>query len=719
MDKIASISSTLEMAEVTKSREILHRYFGYKTFRTGQEEIIEHLLQGNDALVIMPTGGGKSICFQIPALVMEGLTIVVSPLIALMKDQVMSLRQNGISARAIHSHLSEEENREITAEVQDGSLKLLYVSPEKLLSGGMMQWLESKKITLIAIDEAHCVSVWGNDFRPNYVKLKILKQKFPKVPVVALTATADTATQEDIIQQLSLESPKRFISSFERENITTTARGGTGRVEQIISFLDARKDQCGIIYCLSRKGTEGLASKLQASGFKAQAYHAGLTPKKRHETQIDFQRDEVKIVCATIAFGMGIDKSNVRFVIHYNLPKNIEGYYQEIGRAGRDGLDATALLFYSWGDIMKLRNFVESSEANETFKKVQRAKLDRMWEYANATSCRTNLVLNYFGEYRAKACGHCDNCLTPPSTFEGTVVAQKALSAVLRCKESTGLTILIDILRGSGRREIIDAGYQNIKTYGAGRDISFVDWREYITQMLNQGLLMIDYTDQARLKTTPLSSDILKGKRAVMLTRRVITPTSAPVKKKTKTVLLQEDLFQKLREWRRIMSNALGIPAFTIFHDSTLVEIANSQPKTMAELHQVEGIGKTKLDKYGRELLDMVRDYYVSQNFKQVKGSTFLVTLKMLEEGMTPQEIASQRGVKLDTVFGHLIHLKKQGESIQLDSFINAEELSDIQANYIKHGRPASLKDLNSKMETKYAYYKLNLAIFALEESES
>jgi ATP-dependent DNA helicase RecQ len=496
---------------------VLNNVFGYSSFRDQQEAIIDSLISGEDTLVIMPTGGGKSLCYQIPALVMDGLAIVISPLIALMDDQVAALKQLDIKAETLHSNLEPAESARIISEVNDGKLDILYISPEKLLTRDSLRMLSAVNVCLFAIDEAHCVSVWGNDFRPEYVRLAVLKKEFPEVPTIALTATADTATQKDIVKQLKLRSPKKFVSSFERKNISVEAREGRKRMDQIVRFLSEQGDGPGIIYCLSRKGTESVASKLRRLGFDADAYHAGLDAGVRSSVQTRFQNDQLRIVCATIAFGMGIDKPNIRWVIHYNMPKNIEGYYQEVGRAGRDGLQSHALLFYSWGDFVKLKQFIDDSEASATFKDVQAAKLERMWQYATALSCRTNLVLNYFGEFRANHCDHCDNCLNPHEFFDGTTYAQMAISAVARTNQSAGMNLLIDILRGSNRQEVRDRGFDMIKTYGVGRKLPFGAWRDYITQIVNKGALAIDFTDKSNLKLTPLSKDVIYGQARIDL----------------------------------------------------------------------------------------------------------------------------------------------------------------------------------------------------------
>jgi len=578
-----------------------------------QAEIIDHVLEGQSTLVILPTGGGKSICFQIPALCLEGITIVVSPLIALMTDQVMALTELGVAAACMHSSLSSIEKREITEQIQEGSLKMLYMAPESLLQERFLRFISGIKIGLIAIDEAHCISVWGNDFRPEYTKLGMLCQEMPEVPIIALTATADRATQQDILKQLGMPDARMFLGSFERGNLTIRSSPGQDRFSKILRFLFRFKGDTGIIYCLSRKGVESLSKKLNEAGYKSAYYHAGMDGLSRNRVQQRFQNDELKIVCATIAFGMGIDKSNVRFVIHYNLPKNIEGYYQEIGRAGRDGLGSECLLFYSWADKTRLQQFIDEGDGNETFKRVQTEKLNRMWECATASSCRTNLILNYFGEYRSKGCEHCDNCLSPPQVFDGTILAQKALSAIYRTQQSVKTDLLIDILRGSGKQEVIMRGFHQIKTYGAGRDLPFLDWKDYIIQMLNQGIIAIDYTQGSSLKATPLTQAVLSGEQSISLVKFQKSQLSEK-KKISKVGLIRDDLFEQLRQWRLRTAKAKGIPAYAVFNDATLNEISQSKPIVVDDLLMINGIGKKKKEDYGEQILKVIKEYLSAQN---------------------------------------------------------------------------------------------------------
>ncbi len=598
----------------TDIQNILEDTFGFTTFRDNQAEIIEHVLNGNDALVIMPTGGGKSLCYQLPALHLNGLTVVVSPLIALMDDQVSALQQLNISAGALHSNATEQEARSIYSDIRSRTLDLLYVSPERLLSESFLNFLTNQEVSLFAIDEAHCVSVWGNDFRPEYVKLSAIKKHFPDAPVLALTATADHATRADILHQLDLDDGRTFLSSFERANITSHAKPGQKRIDQIVQFISnsTNKDKPGIVYCLSRRSTEKVAADLVARGFDAEFYHAGVNAEDRRRIQTDFQNDNIQIICATIAFGMGIDKPNIAWVIHYNLPKNIEGYYQEIGRSGRDGNPAETLLFYSWRDFLQLQSFIDDSESEEHFKQLQTAKLQRMWQFATAMNCRTNLVLNYFGEYRADDCKHCDNCITPPAIIDGTVHTQMALSALVRTQEQVGLNTLIGILRGSNQADIRHHNYHEIKTFGAGKETSFEHWQHYIHQLLNLGLIRVDFTDSSRLKLTPLSEAVLTGKSKVKLAKFV----SEEEQKKTQAKRIKiteenvnDDLLDSLKVWRKELAKEQGVPAFVIFNDKTLLQVASTLPKNDGELLAVDGIGPVKLEKYGSAVLKIVKKH--------------------------------------------------------------------------------------------------------------
>ena len=598
-------------------RHTLKSYFGYDTFRPMQEEIIRHTVGGGDSLVLMPTGGGKSLCFQISALVMEGMAVIVSPLISLMKDQMGALKANGIAAEALNSGNDEGLNRDIINRCLEGKVKLLYISPERLV-GGMMQLLQQAKVSLFAIDEAHCISSWGHDFRPEYTQLGGLRELFLGVPIMALTATADKITKQDILKQLHLEQAKTFIGSFDRPNLSLDVKRGYSareKLRSIVELIRRHPQESGIIYCLARKTTEDLAAKLQKEGIAAGVYHAGLPNSERDRVQDDFVADRIQVICATIAFGMGIDKSNVRFVVHYNLPKSIESFYQEIGRGGRDGLPCETVLFYNLGDIITLRKFVDESGQQQ----INLEKLQRMQEYAEAQVCRRRILLNYFGETSDKGCGNCDVCHTPPQTFDGTIIVQKALSAIMRTGEQIGFTVAIDILRGSMSPEVVSHGYNQLKTFAAGRDIPYRDWHDYLLQMLQMGFVEVAYNEDKHIHVTELGKEVLQGKRAVQLA--VINREDFSVKARRKRqqeermssvpVESNEDkeLFEKLREVRKRIADEHQWPAYVVLSDRSLHHLAIEKPTTLAAFGNVFGIGEHKRDTFGAQFIEVIKEY--------------------------------------------------------------------------------------------------------------
>ena len=600
---------------------LLKKFFGYTSFRPLQAEIIQHILRKRDSLVLMPTGGGKSICYQLPAIYLPGITLVISPLIALMKDQVEGLIANGIPAASLNSMMSESEQQQVKQLCIQGKIKLLYISPERVKVDA--DWfLPRLDISLIAIDEAHCISHWGHDFRPEYTQLAILKERFPQVPFIALTATADKVTRTDIVEQLKLREPKIFISSFDRPNLSLTVRRGLNQREKIraiVSFIRQHKEQSGIIYCLRRNTTEMLVRELEPFGIHATAYHAGLSPQERDRAQNDFINDRVEVVCATVAFGMGIDKSNIRWVIHFNMPGSIENYYQEIGRAGRDGAKSDTLLFYSLSDLIVLRQFAEESGQQE----VNLEKLNRMQRYCESDICRRRILLSYFGEEVEKDCGNCDVCLNPPERFDGSVLVQKALSAVVRTQQQVAMDMLIYILRGSARADLTEKGYHQIKTYGAGRDLSYLEWKEYIYQMIQLGFLEMDYANGNKLKVTALGTKVLYGQSKALLAK--YRPATEKETKRSRlaaeeekaarsrlvrsafTAKVDEQLWEALKQLRKQLAEKESTPAYIIFSDAALEDMVETKPTTLEEFAQVRGVGQIKLEKYGRTFVSLIR----------------------------------------------------------------------------------------------------------------
>lgn len=595
--------------------ETLKSYYGYDSFRPLQEEIINHVLQHKDALVLMPTGGGKSICFQIPALMMEGTAIVVSPLISLMKDQVETLVANGIAAEALNSANDEIANRQITERCLRGEIKLLYISPERLITE--LGWMKTMlKVSLFAIDEAHCISQWGHDFRPEYSQLGNLHELFPDVPIMALTATADKITRSDIIEQLRLQNAETFISSFDRPNLSLDVRRGYSAKEKlrtITNLILRHQGDSGIIYCLAKKTTETVAEKLRKEGFSVGVYHAGLPTDERNRIQEDFINDRIQVVCATVAFGMGINKSNVRFIVHYNLPKTIENYYQEIGRGGRDGLPCETVLFYNLQDIITLRHFAEESGQRE----INTEKLQRMQEYAEAQICRRRILLNYFGETSDMNCCNCDVCQTPPTTFDGTELVQKALSAIIRTDEQIGFTLTIDILHGNFSPELVSRGYNQIKTFAAGRDVPVRDWRDYLLQMLQMGYIEIAYNEDNHLHVTPLGQDVLHGKAKVQLvvvsrearTRGRQKQTAEEATTAASATTEHMELFEQLKTLRKEIANENNYPAYVVMSDKSLHALATDMPTTLSAFGNTYGIGEHKCNTYGERFIGLIQQY--------------------------------------------------------------------------------------------------------------
>ncbi|MCC3152117.1 DNA helicase RecQ [Hymenobacter sp. BT770] len=725
------------------ARQALKRYYGYDNFRPMQGEIIQHILAGKDTVVLMPTGGGKSVCFQIPAVVSEGTCIVVSPLIALMKDQVEALKANGIAAAYINSSVGQAEANDIARAAVGGYLKLLYVSPEKLLSDGFLQFLNRVNISLFAIDEAHCISSWGHDFRPEYTQLGQLRNHFPSTPIIALTATADRLTKRDIITQLNLHEPKVFLSSFDRPNINLLVRPGQDRVGSVLDYITRHPQDPGIIYCLSRKTCETISQKLIAKGVKAAHYHAGLTPLQRGKAQEAFLQDDIQVIVATIAFGMGIDKSNVRWVMHYNLPKNIEGYYQEIGRAGRDGAPSTAILFYSFADVMQMREMV-TKDVPARQAQLNTAKLERMQQFAEAASCRRKILLNYFSETLGEDCGNCDICRNPPTTFDGTLIAQKALSAVFRSRERVAINLLIDILRGMRNQAVLQGGYDQIKTYGAGRDLPYLDWYSYIHQMLNDGLFYIAYEEGYALKITERGHQVLKGQLTLPLRKfqpseKAEKPTRAGKKAAvTATIGTPEaQLFDKLRKLRKQIADEQGVPPYVVFSDATLQEMAAERPVSRVGMLGISGVGMKKFETYGESFIKLILEHAGGQYVPSDSDNMFSepprprvaagaraavaaadkpvsdsedATIQFHQMGLTPEDISERRGLALSTVKTHLYNAYAKGRELRIHDFVSDTELAQIFTARAQLGGEPTLRDLFDHLREKYDYFQLRMA---------
>ncbi|MBK7933718.1 MAG: DNA helicase RecQ [Acidobacteria bacterium] len=717
---------------IIEAREILKHRFGYDEFRMNQESAIGAVFALNDCVVLMPTGGGKSLCYQIPALMLDGLTVVISPLIALMKDQVDALRSNGVEAAFLNSTQSSREQVDVFQDVRSGKLKLLYVAPERLLQSGdqFLEFLREINISLFAIDEAHCISSWGHDFRPEYLRLATLKKEFPTIPLIALTATADKLVRKDIFERLNIPNAELFLSSFNRPNIYYGVEPKRNSYSQLLDHLEKRKDESGIIYCLSRSSVDSLAADLRDEGFSALSYHAGLDKQTRDKHQESFLKDETKIIVATIAFGMGIDKSNVRFVVHMDLPKNVESYYQETGRAGRDGLQSDALLFFSWADVIKLKRFA-AVEGNAVQSAIMLKKLDLMGKFGELTTCRRRFLLNYFSEESTEDCGNCDNCTTVVERFDGTVIAQKALSAVYRTDQRFGMSYLIDFLRGSQAKTIRDE-HKNIKTYGVGADISKDSWFSYFKDLIAQGYLAQTDGEYPVIVLTETSMDVLAGKTPVDLIK-------VKVKEAKKTKLVADvshpyiqALFDDLRRLRANFAKHENVPPYVVFSDATLIEMSTYLPQSDWEMRKISGVGDLKFDKYGADFLAEIRKYCLANSLtsridlrvtkreprkrtkRDVLGKdTYHVSLDLFRDGKSISAIAKERNLSVSTIENHLSRFVATGE-IALDQFVSLEKVDPIRAAILKFSDGNALSPIKEYLGEDYSYGEIRAVMASM-----
>jgi ATP-dependent DNA helicase RecQ len=664
--------------------EILNHTFGYADFRPQQQEIIERVILGEDVAVLMPTGGGKSLCYQIPAMAREGTGIVVSPLIALMEDQVSALRQLGIRAAYLNSTLNAETARQVEQQLLKGELDLLYVAPERLTTERFLHLLDQALIALFAIDEAHCVSQWGHDFRPDYIQLSILHERYPDVPRMALTATADEVTRKEILQRLALQNAKLFVAGFDRPNICYRILQNTGHArEDLLRFIKSEHaDHAGIVYCLSRKKVESTAQWLKSQGFTALPYHAGLSADVRRQNQRCFLNDDAVIMVATIAFGMGIDKPDVRFVAHLNLPKSVEAYYQETGRAGRDGRPADAWMMVGLQDVIMLKKMMQSSEADEMHKRVEHHKLDSMLGLTELISCRRQALLRYFGDVLDKPCGNCDTCLTPVETWDATEEAQKALSCVHRTGQRFGVNYLIEVLRQSHSERIKQFGHHKLSVYGIGVELEPTQWRSIFRQLIAQGFLVVDVAGYGNLQLTEKCRPILRGEQKLMLRRerKVAQPRRAGGKRINSERHSSSELWDALRNCRKQLAEKLSVPPYVIFHDATLMEMVEHQPKTIEQFSRLSGVGDVKLKRYADAFLKVIAEHTITGERAAPPADSIYETIQCFRAGMHVDAIAQQRKIKIMTVYNHLSHAIAQGE-IRLQDVVKleSEEITSIQ----------------------------------------
>ncbi|GAA0403353.1 DNA helicase RecQ [Cocleimonas flava] len=709
------MTNTLENAQ-----SILQKTFGYSEFRHNQQQIVQQLIDGGDAFVLMPTGGGKSLCYQIPSLTREGVGVIVSPLIALMQDQVDTLNQLGIRAAYLNSTLSSEEARDVQQALFNDELDMLYVAPERLLGEHTLQMLERCKISLFAIDEAHCVSQWGHDFRPEYQRLSVLPERFPNVPRIALTATADKRTRHEIIQQLNLSEAGVYTNSFDRPNINYNISEAQNGRDKLWKFIkENHPNDAGIVYCLSRKKVESTAEWLTKQGVTALPYHAGLGANIRAHNQQRFLREEGIIIVATIAFGMGIDKPNVRFVAHLSLPKNIEAYYQETGRAGRDGAPANAWMSYGLQDVITLRQMMQDSVGNDDYKRITQQKLDSMLGLCELASCRRQTILGYFDEELLEPCGNCDNCLNPPETWDATEDAQKALSTVYRTGQRFGVSYVTDILMGKTDDRIAQNQHDKVTTWGIGAHLKQIEWRSLYRQLIAQGYLTINMEKFGALELTEAARPLLRGE-IELFARKVKKAEKVTTKKgKAKADLrsMDEPLFEAMRVLRSSLADEQGVPPYVIFSDASLIEMARQRPQDANAFKFISGVGEMKLERYGKQFMQVIKDNPLPKMFRNNFSDTINETLTLHNDGMSVQEISEKRDLSSSTIYSHLADVIEAGMLKSWDVLeLDDEDIATIErtAEFLNTKEEGALKPLFEELDGEWNYGVLRCVVSGL-----